>query len=88
MAAGCWHRLADHEAEKIRGSAIGAAPNAPDIKANAIRMIEAHAPKTMSEEFRRVVAMGGYKTVGEKKAMSVSKSIPWNHGLVKRTLSH
>jgi hypothetical protein len=43
-----------HEARKITGSASGATPNAADIKANAIRMIEAQTPKTTSEEFSRI----------------------------------
>jgi hypothetical protein len=43
-----------HEAGKITGSASGATPNAADIKANAIRMIEAQTPKTASEEFSRI----------------------------------
>jgi dihydropteroate synthase len=82
---------------QITGPASGATPNAAEIKANAIRMIEAQTPKAMSEEFSRVeveaplfrgrsdvvdavsrVAMGGYKTVGEKKAISISKSIRSN----------
>jgi UDP-N-acetylmuramate-alanine ligase len=76
-------KLAYHEAGRITGSATGATPNATEIKANAIRIIEAHTPKAMSEEISRsCLAVGGYKTAGEKKAMSISKSIPWNHDLV------
>jgi hypothetical protein len=80
---------------QITGPASGATPNAAEIKANTIRMIEAQTPKAMSEEFSRVeallfrgrsdvvdavsrVAIGGYKTVGDKKAMSISKSIRSN----------
>jgi hypothetical protein len=59
--------------EKIVGSAIGAAPSATDKMANPIKTTEAHTPKTMSEGIRRSrVATGGYKTVGEKRVMSVS----------------
>jgi hypothetical protein len=55
------------------GSTIGAIPNEYDNMANAIRMIEAHTPKAMSAEYSRsCVAMGGYKTVDENKAMSLS----------------
>jgi hypothetical protein len=61
------------------GSTIGGIPNENDNMANAIRIIEAHTPKAMSAEFSRSrVAMGGYKTVGENKAMSISKSLPSN----------
>jgi len=73
------------------GSASGATPTAADIKANAIRMIEAQKPKAMSEAFSRIkekallfvdavscLAMGGYKRVGEEDAMSISKSISSN----------
>jgi hypothetical protein len=86
-----------HAAGKITGSPSVGTPNATDIKANAIRMIKAQTPKTMSEECGGVevevllfrgrsevvdavscVAMGGYKTVGENKVMSISKSIPSN----------
>jgi hypothetical protein len=61
------------------GSTIGAIPNENDNTANAIRMIEAHTPKAMSAQCSRSgVAMGGYKTVGENEAMSLSNSIPSN----------
>ena len=63
--------------DQITGSASGGTPNTADTKANAIRTIEAQTPKTMSEEFSPSrLAMGGYKTVGENKVMSISKSIP------------
>ena len=42
-------------------------------------MIEAHTLKAMSDEFRRPsLAVGGYKTVGEAKVMSVSNQITLN----------
>ena len=67
-------------AGKIVGSIIGATPNATDTMANPIKTVEAHTPKMISEEIRRSrIAMGGYKTVGENRVMSVSKSIASNH---------
>lgn len=45
--------MAYHEAGKITGSVSGATSSAADIKANAIRTIEAQTPKTRSEEFSR-----------------------------------
>ena len=66
-------------AGKIVGSIIGATPNATDTMANPITTVEAHTPKMISEEIRRSrIAMGGYKTVGENRFMSVSRSIPSN----------
>jgi hypothetical protein len=68
---------------QIPGSTIGATPNAADNIANAMRMTEAHTPKAMSAESSRSrVAMGGYKTVGENKTMSISKSLTSNNDLV------
>jgi hypothetical protein len=65
------------------GSTIGGIPNENDNRANAIGIIEAHTPKAMSAEFSRSrVAMGGYKTVGENKTMSISKSLTSNNDLV------
>jgi hypothetical protein len=66
---------------QICGSTIGTVPNAIDNIANAIRMIEAHTPKAMSEEFSRsCFATGGYKIVGkivgENRVTSIFKSIP------------
>jgi hypothetical protein len=61
-------------AGKIVGSVSGAIPNATAAMASPSNTTEAHAPKIMSEEIRRSrVAMGGYKTVGENKVMSVAK---------------
>jgi hypothetical protein len=58
---------------QITGSTIGATPNATDNRANVIRMIEAHTPKAMSEEFSRPCsATSGYKIVGENRVTSVS----------------
>jgi hypothetical protein len=59
---------------QIAGSTTGATPNAADSMAITISMIEAHAPKTMSKDFRRS-STGGYKTVGENKIMPVSDTI-------------
>jgi hypothetical protein len=68
---------------KIVGSIIGATPNATDTMANPIKTVEAHTPKTISEEIRRLcIVMGGYKTVGENRVMSVSRSIPSNRDYV------
>ena len=51
--------------------------------ANPIKTVEAHTPKTISEEIRRsCTAMGGYKIVGENRVMSVSRSIPSNRDYV------
>lgn len=62
------------QSAQLCGSTIGATPNATDSKASPIKMIEVHTLKAMSEEFRRLsLAVGGYKTVGENKVMSVSK---------------
>ena len=70
-------------AGKIVGSIIGATPNATDTMANPIKTVEAHTPKMISEEIRRSrIAMGGYKTVGENRVMSVSRSIPSNRDYV------
>jgi hypothetical protein len=61
-------------AGKIVESTPGAMPNATDTIANPAKMIDAHAPKVISDESDRLcVAMGGYKTVGENKAISISK---------------
>jgi hypothetical protein len=58
---------------KIAGSTTGATPNATDTRANPIKTIEAHIAKAISDEFRRLcIEMGGYKTLGENRVMSVS----------------
>jgi hypothetical protein len=72
-----WGRRVHQGAGKIVGSTIGETPNATDTMANPIKAVEAHTPKAISDEIRRSrIAMGGYKTVGENKVMSVSKSVP------------
>jgi hypothetical protein len=73
----------DQQPAQICGSTIGVTPDAIDNIAKAIRMIEAHTPKAMSEEFSRsCFATGGYKTVGENRINSVSTSIQSNRGCV------
>jgi hypothetical protein len=55
-----FHAAANRSAKKgspinqITGPSSGATPNPAEIKANAIRMIEAQTPKAMSEEFSRI----------------------------------
>ncbi len=67
-------------AGKVVGSTTGATPNATETMANPIKTVEAQTPKAISHEIRRsCIAMGGYKTVGENRVMSVSKSIASNH---------
>jgi hypothetical protein len=51
-------------------------PNATEIIANPLKTIEAHTPKTISDELRRpCIAMVGYKSVGENRVMSVSNRL-------------
>jgi hypothetical protein len=50
-------------------------PNVTDTIANPAKMIDAHAPKAISDESNRLcVAIGRYKTVRENRAMSISKN--------------
>src|SRR5258708_3521927 len=65
--------LVHQGAGKIVGSTTGATPNATDTMANPIKTIEAHTPKSASDEFwRSCIGTRRDRIVDENKVMSIS----------------